>query len=202
MAWTSLPNAGFTPGEPVTQAQGLALRDNPQAIAERGTGAPIVQVPKVDYYTSGTTWAIPSEVTAFSVVIVGGGGGGGDFGSGNDGADTTFTYDGVTLTAGKGGGGGGASGNAGSAGTATNGDLNLAGIQGSNAENQRIYAPEGMKNYGFGGRGSGGGGPGGSAGAVIMRFDVNAAAPNPTFVVGAGGSGGDNGKGGIIIITY
>jgi hypothetical protein len=40
MAWTTLLNSLFLVGKPITSAQGLALRDNPVAIAEGSAGAP------------------------------------------------------------------------------------------------------------------------------------------------------------------
>ena len=43
MAWTNLLNSLFLVGKPITSAQGLALRDNPLAIAEGSAGAPRVQ---------------------------------------------------------------------------------------------------------------------------------------------------------------
>ncbi len=43
MAWTTLLNALFLVGKPITSAIGLALRDNMVAIAEGATGAPRIQ---------------------------------------------------------------------------------------------------------------------------------------------------------------
>lgn len=43
MAWTTLLNSLFLVGKPITSAQGLALRDNPVAIAEGAPNAPRVQ---------------------------------------------------------------------------------------------------------------------------------------------------------------
>jgi hypothetical protein len=42
-SWTTLLNAIFLVGKPITSASGLALRDNPISIAEGAPGAPRVQ---------------------------------------------------------------------------------------------------------------------------------------------------------------
>ena len=41
--WTTIPNASLAPGAPARSIDAIALRDNPVAIAEGATGAPIVQ---------------------------------------------------------------------------------------------------------------------------------------------------------------
>ena len=41
--WTTLPDASLEPGKPIRSIDGLALRDNPVAIAEGASGAPQVQ---------------------------------------------------------------------------------------------------------------------------------------------------------------
>jgi len=80
--WTTLTDAGFDVGEPITQAQGLALRDNPTAIAERAVNAPYISPSQKEYFTSGTgaTWNLPDadNMTAFEVWVLGAGGGAGN----------------------------------------------------------------------------------------------------------------------------
>lgn len=51
--WTELTDAGLLPGQPATSAQGLALRDNPVAIAEGAEDAPKVQGQALDVYKGG-----------------------------------------------------------------------------------------------------------------------------------------------------
>ena len=41
--WTTLPDASLEPGKPIRSIDGLALRDNPVAIAEGAAGAPKIQ---------------------------------------------------------------------------------------------------------------------------------------------------------------
>jgi hypothetical protein len=41
--WTTLPDAALEPGKPIRSIDGLALRDNPVAIAEGAVGAPQIQ---------------------------------------------------------------------------------------------------------------------------------------------------------------
>jgi hypothetical protein len=38
--WTTIPDSSIEPGKPIRSIDGLALRDNPVAITEGGTGAP------------------------------------------------------------------------------------------------------------------------------------------------------------------
>jgi hypothetical protein len=41
--WTTIPDSSIEPGKPIRSIDGLALRDNPIAIAEGAVGAPKVQ---------------------------------------------------------------------------------------------------------------------------------------------------------------
>lgn len=43
MAWTDIPNSSIESGAPIRAVDGLALRDNPIAIANGDTGAPRIQ---------------------------------------------------------------------------------------------------------------------------------------------------------------
>mgnify|MGYP000032170669 CR=1 FL=1 len=203
--WTVLPDAGFDVGKPITQAQGLGLKDNPEAMAERATNAPIVQVPFKEYKLTGTatTWNIPAGVTAFEVHVTGGGGSGDNVASGGDGGTSNFVYDGVTVQA-----TGGISGyGTGAGGTASGANLAIAGGSGatvagsSNATGQggsSYYGGPGA--YGSGGEGNAAGDIGGGAGATaIRRFVVDPVAAAPTFTVGAGGASASSG---LVVIIY
>ena len=41
--WTTIPDSSIEPGKPIRSIDGLALRDNPVAIAEGAAGAPKIQ---------------------------------------------------------------------------------------------------------------------------------------------------------------
>lgn len=41
-AWTNIPSGNLAPGQPLTSAEVLALRDNPIALAEGAAGAPLI----------------------------------------------------------------------------------------------------------------------------------------------------------------
>lgn len=43
MAWTNIPDSSLEPGKPIRSVDGLALRDNPIAIANGESGAPRIQ---------------------------------------------------------------------------------------------------------------------------------------------------------------
>jgi hypothetical protein len=90
VAWTDITNAQVAAGAPVSTALMTGLRDNPEGIAQRATGAPKIFGVPYDYqeFTSNGTWAKPSDAESGDVVIVhvvaggesgnaGGGGGGG-----------------------------------------------------------------------------------------------------------------------------
>lgn len=209
-AWTDIPDASLEPGKPARSVDALALRDNPVAITERATGAPIVQVPVTVYLTAGTSWPIPDGVTAWEETLIGGGGGS------TAGGNTTTTYDGLTVTA-----GGGTTGLAG--GTATNGDLNLPGFPGLDSAGSSggidfVTAMGGDGPFGLGqggryfaagatpptgnqdatGYGAGRSRMGGGAGAIKRRVRVPGAV-SVTYAIGAAGTGGAPG---LLIIRY
>lgn len=46
--WTTIPNLALQPGAPVRSLDGLALRDNPVAIAEGASGAPRIETDALD----------------------------------------------------------------------------------------------------------------------------------------------------------
>jgi len=62
MAWTTLLNSLFLVGKPITSAQGLALRDNPVAIAEGLAGAPRIYQGAFERVVAGNS--IKATVTA------------------------------------------------------------------------------------------------------------------------------------------
>ena len=62
MAWTTLLNSLFLVGKPITSAQGLALRDNPVAIAEGSAGAPRIYQGAFERVVAGDS--IKATVTA------------------------------------------------------------------------------------------------------------------------------------------
>ncbi len=212
--WTDIPDSNLEPGAPARSVDAIALRDNPIAMSERATGAPVVQVPVIEVKTSGSsaTWTWPDGVTAAMFRLVGAGGNG----SAGGGA-TTITYNSITYTANGGSVGtwngiaqvGGAGG---TGGTCT---LNLPGQAGGPTGKQGQIG--GNSHYGFGGGtatygggGSGqttgngtGGGGGGETGFVrIVKVDgLNTV----TYTVGTGASassGATAGADGLIIIEY
>ena len=52
-AWTTIPNTSLESGAPIRGVDGVALRDNPIAIAEGATGAPKIQAAAFDDLTIG-----------------------------------------------------------------------------------------------------------------------------------------------------
>ena len=194
-----------------------ALDQNPVSIAQRGTDAPVVQVPVREYKTSGTgaTWPIPDGVTAFNIILQGGGGG-----TNGDGGSTTFTYNSVTYTA-AGGTKGTANGPYGVGGTTTNGDTESVSGQDGAAAGVVIGGSSMMGHGGVlsaNGSSSGSGygqgsafaavGPvvyaGGAGGTLRKRIAVVSGQTTGTFTVGAAGSAGAGAAGGagLIIIEY
>ena len=56
--WTTIPDASLEPGKPIRSVDGLALRDNPVAIAEGAAGAPRIQTQALAPPTAGTAHII------------------------------------------------------------------------------------------------------------------------------------------------
>ncbi len=199
--WTAIPDSNLEPGAPARSVDILAIRDNSAAMAERATGAPVVQVPARAYYVTGTgaTWTIPDNVTAFTMYITGAGGGGSDGVSpGSAGGNSTCTYNSVTYTGG--GGAGSPTIGSGAGGTASGGDANITGQSGAGGGNA-LSAGFGGGSCGYGGLGGGG------AGALcIKRVAVVVGQTTVTYTVGgggaAGGSPGTAGGAGLIIFEY
>lgn len=131
MAFDPLTLTDLGADQIVTEATMLALYNNPKEIAQRGVGAPVVQVPQKVYITGNTSgvWNIPDGVTAFNVSIVGHGG---QYLIPS--TASSVTYDGVTISATGGSGNSGLNSSAG--GMGSGGDLNLQGRRGysNNAE--------------------------------------------------------------------
>ena len=55
MPWTTLINSLFLPGKKILGATGMALRDNPIAIAQGDTGAPRILLPALERLVVGNT---------------------------------------------------------------------------------------------------------------------------------------------------
>jgi hypothetical protein len=79
MAWTSLANALFLVGKPITSSTGIALRDNPSAIAEGASGAPRIMDAALGTTptTAGKNWvtarnalATPGDVGTYLMLSV------------------------------------------------------------------------------------------------------------------------------------
>lgn len=97
-AWTDITNAQVAAGAAISTALMTALRDNPEGIAHRATGAPKIYGVPYDFqeFTAGGTWTKPSNAATGDTVLVQCVGGGG--------AGTAATD---TNRSGGGGGGGG-----------------------------------------------------------------------------------------------
>src|SRR5699024_12066941 len=62
--WTNIPTDRIEPGKPIRAIDGLALRDNPIAIAEGASGAPRVQTNGIANSAVTTSKIANSNVTA------------------------------------------------------------------------------------------------------------------------------------------
>lgn len=210
MAYTSLTAASIGDDVILTSTTMQALYDNPTAIAQRLTGAPIVAVPVLDVKTSGTeaTWTWPDGVTAVKITLIGGGGGGrgGGLSPASAGGASSISYNSVTVTA---GGGGGGSDSGASGGTATNGTVNIPGNYALVGDTRSPTTPLGFGNggagYGSGGSGSGSYSCGATGAAAIYRTNKVNGLNTITYTVGSGGASGSSGGGGtagLIIFEY
>lgn len=83
-AWTTMLNALFLVGKPITSSQGLALRDNPIAIAEGAAGAPRITNLAHPEFAVGTE--VLDYVTPWGVDVPIG------FNAGGGGSGTIFEY--------------------------------------------------------------------------------------------------------------
>lgn len=216
--FTELDNDSLGANKIARRATAQALYDNPVAIAQRGTDAPIVQVPVIEVKTSGTgaTWTWPDGVTAATFWIQAGGGeGGSGITSGNDGGNSSITYNSITTTAigGKGGqvtGGGIALPTQG--GDGGGGNFAVAGESSASFQGSGSFFGVGGTLVGGGTTSptKGGGGYGdviGGAGGEMVRIRlVKVSGLNTvTYTVGAGGAGASsaqNGADGCIVIEY
>ena len=70
--WTNIPDSNIEPGKPIRSIDGLALRDNPIAIAEGASGAPRIEDAALDttVTSAGTDWVLARTAGA-SVGAVG-----------------------------------------------------------------------------------------------------------------------------------
>ncbi|MBV7482531.1 hypothetical protein [Bordetella sp. BOR01] len=66
MAWTNIPDSSLEPGKPIRSVDGLALRDNPIAIANGDAGAP--RIYNAAYAETSITWnkLVAGAATAFN----------------------------------------------------------------------------------------------------------------------------------------
>jgi hypothetical protein len=196
-----------------------ALDQNPIAVAQRGTSAPVPQVPVVAKLTASSgNWTWPDGVTAatFYIQAPGGGGGGSSGGSnGGDGTDSTITYNSITTTA-EGGDGGTKEGTtfAGEGGNAGGGDFSVyggtAGAQIGAASYFGVggtHVPSVSPHQGGGGRGDSSGGQGGGGGEMVRKRLVKVDGLNTVaYVNGAvgtsGGGSAQAGGAGVILVEY
>jgi hypothetical protein len=56
--WTTIPDSSLEPGKPIRSIDGLALRDNPVAIAEGAAGAPRIAAAALQTGTPERNWVL------------------------------------------------------------------------------------------------------------------------------------------------
>src|SRR5690606_7328946 len=150
--WTDIPDSNFDPGQPIRSVDGLALRDNVTALAERASGAPWLNgIGAIEIITASGNWIAPAGVTRVEVTIIGGGGGGGGGAANAGSAGGSST--GVSITANGGGGGRSASGGGGGGdgGGGGSGGISIPGEPGFSAAVNNALAYGGGTPFGFGG---------------------------------------------------
>ena len=62
--WTDIPDSALEPGKPIRSVDGIALRENPKALAEGASGAPKIQADALDTNSVTTTKIANANVTA------------------------------------------------------------------------------------------------------------------------------------------
>ena len=148
---------------------------------------------RVSLQTTSGSGPIPAGYT-FKVTVQGGGGGSSN--TPGDGGTSTFTFNGVTLSAGG--------GVLGAAAAASGGDINISGSPGSSTASNGTYqgftiTPTGM---GYGGPTNAGAvnQTAGSSGATVIKWFV--APPSALTATWTVGGAGGNGTAGIVIVEY
>jgi len=72
--WTTIPDSSIEPGKPIRSIDGLALRDNPVAIAEGAVGAPRNQLTSLENPNAGSVirsrYDATSTTSAFGTYLV------------------------------------------------------------------------------------------------------------------------------------
>lgn len=173
--WTDIDDSRLEPGKPIRSVDGLALRDNPIAIAEGAEGAPKVEVFEQVFTASGVF--VAPKAGRYFVDLVGGGGGGSNGGPnafGVGGSRGAWVRETVVLSAGQSvpvvvGGSATASSFGALTAPAGTGAGAQEGKQGRDGVFGNVNAANGSTQYasnpgGVGGRGYGAGGGGGGAG--------------------------------------
>lgn len=67
--WTDISDAVLEPGKPIRSVDGIALRENPKAIAEGAAGAPKIQTLALDSEVVTTEKVAPQAVTAPKLAV-------------------------------------------------------------------------------------------------------------------------------------